>query len=57
MQYDHTGDTPVLIRIDSNVGHGAGTPIDKLVDQYADIYSFTLENMGVEKITGSESAL
>ena len=57
MQYDHTGDTPVLIRIDSNAGHGAGTPTDKLVDQYADIYSFTLKNMGVEKIRGSESAL
>ena len=57
MQYDHTGDAPVLIRIDSNAGHGAGTPTDKLVDQYADIYSFTLKNMGVEKIRGSESAL
>jgi len=57
MQYDHTGDAPVLIRIDSNAGHGAGTPTDKLVDQYADIYSFTLKNMGVEKIKGSESAL
>ena len=57
MQYDHTGDAPVLIRIDSDAGHGAGTPTDKLVDQYADIYSFTLKNMGVEKIKGSESAL
>ena len=57
MQFDHTGDAPVLIRIDSNAGHGAGTPTDKLVDQYADIYSFTLKNMGVEKIKGSESAL
>ena len=57
MQYDHTGDAPVLIRIDSDAGHGAGTPTDKLVDQYADIYSFTLKNMGVEKIKGGESAL
>ena len=57
MQYDHTGDAPVLIRIDSNAGHGAGTPTDKLVDQYADIYSFTLKNKGVEKIKSSESAL
>jgi prolyl oligopeptidase len=57
MQYDHTGDAPVLIRIDSNAGHGAGTPTDKLVDQYADIYSFTLKNMGVEKINSRESAL
>ena len=57
MQYDHAGDAPVLIRIDSNAGHGAGTPTDKLVDQYADIYSFTLKNMGVEKINVDDSDL
>ena len=57
MQYDHTGDAPVLIRIDSNAGHGAGTPTDKIVDQYADIYSFTLKNMGVETIKQSETSL
>lgn len=57
MQYDHVGDTPILIRIDSNAGHGAGTPTDKIIDQYADIYSFTLKNMGVEKVKTSGSAL
>ena len=57
MQYDHVGDTPILIRIDSNAGHGAGTPTDKIIDQYADIYSFTLKNMGVEKVKTSRSAL
>ena len=57
MQYDHVGDTPILIRIDSNAGHGAGTPTGKIIDQYADIYSFTLKNMGVEKVKTSGSAL
>jgi prolyl oligopeptidase len=57
MQYDHVGDTPILIRIDSNAGHGAGTPTDKIIDQYADIYSFTLKNMGVEKVKISGSTL
>jgi prolyl oligopeptidase len=57
MQYDHVGDTPILIRIDGNAGHGAGTPTDKIIDQYADIYSFTLKNMGVEKVKTSGSAL
>ena len=57
MQYDHVGDTPILIRIDSNAGHGAGTPTDKIIDQYTDIYSFTLKNMGVEKVKTSGSAL
>ncbi|MFT6248896.1 MAG: prolyl oligopeptidase, partial [Cognaticolwellia sp.] len=31
-------------------GHGAGTPISKTIDQYADIYGFTLFNMGVKGI-------
>jgi prolyl oligopeptidase len=57
LQHDHAGDSPILIRIDSNAGHGAGTPIDKLVDQYADIYSFTLKNMGIEKIESMSDAL
>jgi prolyl oligopeptidase len=57
MQYDHVRDTPILIRIDSNAGHGAGTPTDKIIDQYTDIYSFTLKNMGVEKVKTSGSAL
>jgi prolyl oligopeptidase len=46
MQYDQAGNAPILIRIDSNAGHGAGTSTQKLIDQYADIYSFTLNNMG-----------
>ena len=57
MQYDHTGGAPVLIRIDSDAGHGAGTPTDKVIDQYADIYSFTLKNMGVETIRDSGASL
>ena len=41
---------PVLIRIETNAGHGAGTPVSKTIQQYADIYSFTLYNMGFEKL-------
>jgi prolyl oligopeptidase len=31
-------------------GHGAGTPVSKIIDQYADIFGFTLYSMGVEEI-------
>ncbi len=41
---------PVLIRIETNAGHGAGTPVSKTIQQYADIFSFTLWNMGVKEI-------
>ena len=49
LQAKNTGDAPTLIRIDTNAGHGAGMSISKVVELYADIYSFTLHNMGVEK--------
>ncbi len=46
-----SGNNPVLIRIETNAGHGAGTPVSKTIDQYADIFSFTLYNMGIKKIS------
>ena len=47
LQEKHIGENPVLIRIETNAGHGAGTPVNKTIDQYADIFGFTLHNMGV----------
>ena len=46
LQEKQTGDNPTLIRIETNAGHGAGTPVSKTIEQYADIYGFTLYNMG-----------
>ena len=46
LQNKHKGKNPVMIRIETNAGHGAGTPVTKSIDQYADIYGFTLYNMG-----------
>ena len=57
MQYDQVGAAPILIRIDSNAGHGAGTSTQKLIDQYADIYSFTLNNMGIETLAPRDAQL
>lgn len=50
MQAKQAGDSPVLIRIETNAGHGAGTPVSKSIEQYADIFSFTLYNMGIKKL-------
>lgn len=47
MQENHSGDNPVLIRIETDAGHGAGTPISKTIEQQADLYSFAWYNMGV----------
>lgn len=47
LQAADTGDAPKLIRIDSKAGHGAGKPIAKVIDEYADIYSFIFHNLGI----------
>jgi len=47
LQESQAGDNPVLIRIETDAGHGAGTPITKTIEQVADQYSFAWYNMGV----------
>jgi prolyl oligopeptidase len=46
LQDKQAGNNPVLIRIETDAGHGAGTPVSKSIEQYADIFGFTLYNMG-----------
>ncbi|TCI05137.1 S9 family peptidase [Corallincola luteus] len=50
LQEKQTGSNPVLIRIETKAGHGAGTPTSKIIEQYADIFGFTLYNMGVKSL-------
>lgn len=50
LQAKQTGAAPTLIRIETNGGHGAGTPVSKTIDLYADLFAFTLFNMGFEKL-------
>jgi prolyl oligopeptidase len=42
LQRAHAGDAPVLIRIETSAGHGAGTPTSKLIDTAADSLAFLL---------------
>lgn len=48
LQSKQTGNNPTLIRIETDAGHGAGTPVSKTIEQYADIFGFTLYNMGFD---------
>ncbi|MEN8766476.1 MAG: prolyl oligopeptidase family serine peptidase, partial [Polaribacter sp.] len=50
LQDKQSGSNPTLIRIETNAGHGAGTPVAKTIEQYADIFGFTLFNMGFEQL-------
>jgi prolyl oligopeptidase len=47
LQENHAGENPVLIRIETKAGHGAGKPTAKVIEEQADIYSFAWYNMGV----------
>ena len=50
LQDKQAGSSPVLIRIETDAGHGAGTPVSKTIEQYADIYAFTLNAMGYDQL-------
>lgn len=47
MQHCQAGEAPVLIRIESKAGHGAGKPTSKRIDEAADCYAFLFQNVGV----------
>jgi prolyl oligopeptidase len=47
LQRSYTGQNPVLIRIETKAGHGAGKPTAKIIEEAADIFGFTFFNLGV----------
>jgi len=47
MQADQAGAAPVLIRIETKAGHGAGKPISKTIEETADEWSFVAYNLGM----------
>ena len=48
LQAKQSCNSPVLIRIETNAGHGAGKSTSQVIGEYADMWSFALFNMGVE---------
>lgn len=50
LQDKQTGENPVLIRVQINAGHGAGKPTSMIIDEYVDIFAFTLYNMGFDEL-------
>jgi prolyl oligopeptidase len=43
LQAAHKGDAPVLIRIETKAGHGAGKPTSKLIEEAADVWAFLVK--------------
>lgn len=48
LQEMHTGPDPVLIRIETRAGHGAGKPVSKQIEEIADSWTFLAANLGME---------
>jgi prolyl oligopeptidase len=47
LQAAQGGDAPVLIRIETKAGHGAGKPTSKVIDEAADRYAFLVKVLGI----------
>ncbi|NGM72794.1 prolyl oligopeptidase family serine peptidase [Sphingobacterium sp. SGL-16] len=47
LQEYHTGSNPVLIRIDTKAGHGAGKSTAMQIEENADRWAFMFQNMGI----------
>lgn len=48
LQEAHTGENPVLIRIETKAGHGAGKPTSKIIEEAADKWAFLVRELNME---------
>ena len=48
LQAAQAGPAPVLIRIETKAGHGAGKPISKTIDEITDAWGFLVKNLGMK---------
>ena len=48
LQAAQAGDAPVLIRIETKAGHGAGKPTAKQIEEQTDIYGFLVKSLGMK---------
>lgn len=48
LQEHQAGPAPVLIRIETRAGHGAGKPTAKIIEEAADSLAFLVKNLGIK---------
>ena len=46
--YGEGNKLPLLVRIDSKAGHGAGKPTAKVIEEYTDVWSFVFFHLGIK---------
>ena len=47
-EYNPENKLPLLVRIDSKAGHGAGKPTAKVIEEYTDLWSFMFYHLGMK---------
>ena len=47
LQAKAAGINPILLRVETKAGHGAGKPISKIIDEQTDIYSFLVKTLNL----------
>jgi prolyl oligopeptidase len=48
LQAATSGDRPILLRLESRAGHGAGKPLAKVIDELTDSWTFVFSELGVQ---------
>jgi prolyl oligopeptidase len=48
LQAATSNDRPILLRLESKAGHGAGKPLSKILDELTDAWTFVFSELGVE---------
>jgi len=50
LQENDGGENPILVRVETKAGHGAGKPTEKQIEEAADMYSFVMFNLGMKPV-------
>ena len=48
LQAANASDAPIILRYDTDAGHGGGKPLSKTIDEWVDIWSFAFDQLGIE---------
>ncbi len=47
-EYNSENKLPLLVRIDTKAGHGAGKPTAKVIEEYTDVWAFVFYHLGMD---------
>ncbi len=50
VQERNASDNPILLRVETKAGHGAGKPTTKWIEERADLYAFVMDRLGMEVV-------